>query len=924
MALTARRAVAGATSAAALLAAAALAGLVGAPGARAGDDGAMDDDEARTPAPLGLPDPWYPAGNLQTRARADLGSMLFSDPLLSRDRTVSCATCHPPERAYADGRPLAVGIGGQVQRRHAPTLLNVAYTAHPFWDGRAKSLEDQAGQPIVNPTEMNLTEAEAVERVAASEVYPGLFRTAFGDTTVTFERIRLALAAFERTLLAGDSPFDRWWAGTTDAMEEDAVRGFRLFMGPARCSTCHPVRQSHALFTDDDFRVTGAGKGPGREDPGRFEVTGREKDRGAFKTPTLRNVALTAPYMHDGSLATLEEVVDFYDRGGEPHRNLDPEMRPLSLSERDRRDLVAFLRALTSPVLPGAEDGAALLARRQFAAARDRFLRDLERDAADGAALAGLAEACLGTGDGDHLDDALERLAAAESGAPPGEAAGRFAIWRGRLFARRAAVADGDGDYARGAAHREDASVAFARARRGAPFLDDAWLEGATAEEAAGRPEEGAAVLDGLVERSSGADPHALVARAALRYRLGLAAARAAGNRLDDAARGWFGGAVADERAAAALLPADYGRTLLLARCLHWLAERDAARAAYLAAVPLSTEARDALTGLASLLGGRPEDWTGALEGLVREHPEHATAVYFLAFDRFQRGDGEGAAALFRRLAGLTPAAPMPRVFLGRLARAAGRADEATAHFETALRCDPASAAAVTEWEALLRERPVRGFEDLEAYDGGYRRLVAVCGDRRMRVMARNNLGIVLWEAVSSWTSRGRGRMQYLVEGAPPEALRWMRRCVEVYREAVADLPTDAEMADLAFPEIWAYAGVLNDAGIMLHYFAPVQDLDEAERYYLRSFRITDGAYKDAYFYNLQFLYGFERPGNERRWYRLASVARDAILREDPGSPTGFSADERKRAAAARDWERLRDLLGEEEADRIEEEPLPR
>jgi len=887
--------------------------------------------DPRTP-PRGLPAPWTPPENPYGAAKAALGERLFSEPALSRDRTVACATCHPPEKAYADGKPTAVGIRGQVQARNAPSLLNVAFVRRPFWDGRVASLEEQAGLPITNRTEMDLADGEVVARLAADPAYPPLFREAFGDPAVTFERVRKSIATFERTLLAGDSPFDRWWEGEKEAMPADAVRGFGLFTGTARCSTCHPVRQSYALFTDGEFHATGAGKGAGRDDPGRAAATGAPGDRGKFRTPGLRNAALTAPYMHDGSLATLEEVIDFYDRGGEPHANLDPDIRPLGLTARERRDLAAFLRALTSPVLPGSDDGRALLEKKQYAAARARFLRDLGRKPGDLEALQGLAEASLGTNEPRDLEDARALVAGAEERAEKPAEKAQLAIWVGRLHRGRSARAGSDGEPERAAAHREDAVLAFARARSLYADMDDPWFEGAVAEEECGRPALAEALLSTLVDRSEGRDPDATAARAALRYRRGVAAAEAAGGRADEAARGFFEGAVADARASLARPgplasrpgeSAEFDRALLLARSLHWLGRKDEARAAYLAAIPLSPASRPALTGMASLLSGDPADWTAALEEADRARPDQPQVLYFLGFDRYVRKDLEGARGAFERLARTAPRDAMARVFLGRIARDRGDAARAVALWEEALRLDPSSREAASDWDGWLRARTPGGWADVEALDAGYRRLLAACGDRGFRVAARNNLGLILREVASSWTSRGRGRMQYLADGAPPEALRWMRRCVEVYEEAVAELPDDAAMEGLPFRTRWVYAGVLNDAGVVRHYLRPVQDLDRAERYYLRAFRVTGGAYMDAYFYNLQFLYGFERSGNERRWYRLAAAAKDAVLREDPAAPGGYAPDERKRAAAARDYERLRDLLGAEAADAIEREPLP-
>ena len=357
---------------------------------------------------------------------------------------------------------------------------------------------------------------------------------------------------------------------------------------------------------------------------------------------------------------------------------------------------------------------------------------------------------------------------------------------------------------------------------------------------------------------------------------------------------------------------------------LNWLKEVDPARETYLRAVGLSADARPALTGLASLLSGKPGEWTAALEILASRHPDHAQVLYFLGFDRFQRKDMDGAALAFERLAGISPKDAMCRVFLGRIAAERGDRSGAFRFALEALRLDPSRTEAVTDLDTLLRSMPLEGWKYVEALDAATAQVVKACGDSYMRVVIANNAAFRIREAVSSFTSRGRGRMQYLVPGAPPEALRWMRRCVALYEEAVAGLPDDDAIAALPFRKRWVYAGVLNDAGLMVHYFAGAQDLPRAEERYLRAFRITGGAYMDAYFYNLQFLYGFERPGNEARWLKLAAVAKDSILKEDAAAEGGFAPDDRKRAAAERDYERLRDLLGPAKSDAAEAAEIPR
>ncbi len=281
-----------------------------------------------------------PEDNPLTAAKAALGRRLFFDPILSADRAIRCATCHDPARAFADGRPRAVGVFGREGPRGAPSLLNAGYARRLFWDGRASSLDAQVLQPIVNPTEMGMSLDSVVARLRGSGEYRAAFAAAFPDG-VTATNLGRALASYVRTLLSGGAPVDRFYDGDPAALGEDALRGFRLFVGKAGCNVCH----LGALFSDDGFHNTGVGWGGA--DTGRHGVTGREEDRGRFNTPSLRNVALTAPYMHDGSLATLDDVVAFYDRGGNPNPNLAREVRPLGLTTRERADLAAFLRALT-------------------------------------------------------------------------------------------------------------------------------------------------------------------------------------------------------------------------------------------------------------------------------------------------------------------------------------------------------------------------------------------------------------------------------------------------------------------------------------------------------------------------------------------------------------------------------------------------
>lgn len=304
----------------------------------------------RLEVPLGL-DAYIPApaDNPLTRAKVQLGRKLFFDKRLSLDRTISCATCHDPARAFTDGRPLAVGVAGRTADRRTPPLLNRAWGQSFFWDGRAGSLEQQALQPIANPKEMGLTVEGAVARLRREPEYEAAFQAAFGVAPDAASLSR-ALASYVRTILAGDSPYDRYVAGDPAALSAEARLGLQLFRGKANCAACHVGPN----LTDERFHNTGAAWREGRwTDRGRAAVSGDESDLGGFKTPPLREVARTAPYMHNGSLASLEDVIDFYDRGGQRNPRLDPEMRPLHLSPAEKRAVAVFLLSLSGTVREG-------------------------------------------------------------------------------------------------------------------------------------------------------------------------------------------------------------------------------------------------------------------------------------------------------------------------------------------------------------------------------------------------------------------------------------------------------------------------------------------------------------------------------------------------------------------------------------------
>lgn len=291
---------------------------------------------------VALPSVPTPADNPQTDAKVRLGQQLYFDPRLSADGTVSCASCHDPKAGWADPRRFSVGVGGATGGRNAPTVLNTGYNPIQFWDGRAPTLEAQAVGPIQNPVEMKMTMAACIACIEGIPGYVAQFKDVFG-TGPTEQTIGKAIAAFERTVVSKDSPFDRYMAGDKKAMSASAVRGMKVFNGRGHCSPCH----SGPNFTDNKFHNLGVGMSAAKPDVGRYAETHNMRDYGAFKTPTLRSVALTAPYMHDGSVATLEEVIEVYDRGGEPNPHLDPLMVPLRLTRGEKQDLVEFLKALT-------------------------------------------------------------------------------------------------------------------------------------------------------------------------------------------------------------------------------------------------------------------------------------------------------------------------------------------------------------------------------------------------------------------------------------------------------------------------------------------------------------------------------------------------------------------------------------------------
>jgi len=294
-------------------------------------------------APLGLVPVVWPRDNPYTPEKAALGRLLYFDPRLSADGTVSCATCHNPKYAFTDGAAVSTGIRGQKGNRSAPTVINRAYSLAQFWDGRASTLEEQAKGPMANPIEMGSTHIGIVENLKKIKGYRTLFAAAFDTDDITIDRAAQAITTFERTIMSGNSPYDRYRAGQKAAMTSSQVRGHDVFLNKAKCDACH----EGVNFTSNMYANLGIGADKPDPDVGRYAVTHDPKDWGAFKTPTLREIARTAPYMHDGSLKTLEEVVEHYDKGGTPNRNLDQRIKSLHLTDQNKKDLVAFLNALS-------------------------------------------------------------------------------------------------------------------------------------------------------------------------------------------------------------------------------------------------------------------------------------------------------------------------------------------------------------------------------------------------------------------------------------------------------------------------------------------------------------------------------------------------------------------------------------------------
>ncbi|MBT3508160.1 MAG: cytochrome-c peroxidase [Nitrospina sp.] len=298
----------------------------------------------------------HPSDNKWSKVKEELGKMLYFDPRLSGSNWISCATCHNPGLGWGDGLPRTIGDGQKELGRHAPTIINSGFFEVQMWDGRKKSLEDQAQGPIAATVEMNQDYDELIMELKALPGYVNRFEKVFGKNSLTIGNIAKAIATFERSVVSKNAPYDKYWAGDKSAMSSSAVNGMNVFFGKAKCSICH----NGPVFTDSGFHNIGVKPaGPLKIDLGRYNETKDDFDKGAFKTPGLRDITQSSPYMHNGVESTLEDVISFYNRGGDVKENLSPFITPLGLSKQEEKDLVEFLKALdgepilvTFPILP--------------------------------------------------------------------------------------------------------------------------------------------------------------------------------------------------------------------------------------------------------------------------------------------------------------------------------------------------------------------------------------------------------------------------------------------------------------------------------------------------------------------------------------------------------------------------------------------
>ncbi len=292
--------------------------------------------------PLGLPAVPFPADNPYSPAAVELGRNLFFDGRLSANGHVSCAFCHTPEHAFSGTTAFSPGVNGNLTGRHTPTLINRAYGKSQFWDGRAPTIEAQVIIPVTNPNEMGMTADGVVQAISGIKGYGPLFAAAFGDSRVNFERIAKAIGTFERTIVSGNSPYDRYVAGDKSALTKEQKEGMDFFDGKGECAECH----NGPDFTNEKFENLGIGMEREHPDAGREVVTKKRGDFGKFKTPTLRDLAHRGPYMHDGRFRTPGEVLDFYAKGGIPNPHVDDRLLKFYMDGKTKAELLAFLDAL--------------------------------------------------------------------------------------------------------------------------------------------------------------------------------------------------------------------------------------------------------------------------------------------------------------------------------------------------------------------------------------------------------------------------------------------------------------------------------------------------------------------------------------------------------------------------------------------------
>jgi len=305
----------------------------------------LSSEVVKLPELLGLEDPntFVPKENPLTANKVELGRLLFFDKRLSKNNTIACASCHLPDKGFTDGKPVSTGVFNLKGGRSAPASINRVFAQAQFWDGRAATLEEQSVGPFTNPVEHGFANHdEMIVKMKKIAGYRKLFNEVFGGE-ITIDRVGQAIASFQRTILSGNSPVDRFDSGGEQgAISEEAKRGLELFRGKARCTRCH----SGFNFSDEKFHNLGIGWDNNTVDLGRYMVTKSPEDIGAFKTPSLREIARTAPYMHDGRFITLEEVVEFYNKGGIKNPHQDNTIIPLELTEQEKKDVVALLRSL--------------------------------------------------------------------------------------------------------------------------------------------------------------------------------------------------------------------------------------------------------------------------------------------------------------------------------------------------------------------------------------------------------------------------------------------------------------------------------------------------------------------------------------------------------------------------------------------------